>query len=165
VLSNERQHTDQIKPTYDTYLLKKTDSNTISNSTNISHKGGESDQDTQHDDVSCSLLTAESFKSNDIVENEVYNDLSKRFLTVEKQCISLEIAMQIKEESSQTNQPCKNPELLEFREYFMINDLKAQLEAKNLTINNLKNQITKMHEMCNSVKDKLDCEATEISNI
>ena len=59
VPSNERQHIDQIKPIYDTNLLKKTDSNTISNSTNMSHKAGESDQDVAHDDESSSLLTAE----------------------------------------------------------------------------------------------------------
>jgi predicted RNase H-like nuclease (RuvC/YqgF family) len=165
VLSNERQHTDQIKPTYDTYSLEKTDSNTIFDSTNMNHKAGESYQYAEHNDESSSLFTAETFKSNDMVDKEVFNELSNRFLQLEKHCISLEIAMQQKEESFQTNQPCKNPELPDFHQYFMINDLPAQLEAKNLTINNLKNQITKMHEMCNSVKDKLDCEATVICNV
>ena len=40
VLSNERQHTDQFKPSYDTNLLENTDSNTMSSSTNMSHKRG-----------------------------------------------------------------------------------------------------------------------------
>jgi hypothetical protein len=94
VLSKERQHTDHIKPSYDTNLLEKTDSNTISNSTNMSHKGGENDQDGEHDDKSSSLFTAEMFKSKDMVDKEVFNELYNRFLQLEKHCISLEIAMQ-----------------------------------------------------------------------
>ena len=98
----------------------------------MNHKGGESDQYAEHDDESSSLFTAETFKSNDLVDKEIFNELSRRFIQLEKHCISLEIAMQQKEESFQTNQPCKNPELPDFREFFMINDLKAQLEAKKL---------------------------------
>ena len=103
VLSNEQQYTDHIKPSYDTNLLEKTDSNTISNSTNMSHKGGESDKDDDHDDESSSLFSAEMLKSNNMVDKEVFNELSNRFLQLEKHCISLEIAMQQKEESFQTN--------------------------------------------------------------
>ena len=38
----------------------------------------------------------------------------------------------------------------------MIDDLKAQLETKDLTINNLKKRISKMCDMCNEVKAKHD---------
>ena len=38
----------------------------------------------------------------------------------------------------------------------MINDLKAQLEAKNLTIKNLKNRLAEMRDICNEVKTKHD---------
>jgi hypothetical protein len=96
VLSNERQHTDQIKLNYDTNLLEKTDSNTTSNSTNMSHKGGESDQDAERDELLSSVSTADAFTSNDMVDKKVFNELSKRFLQLEKHCISLEIAMQQK---------------------------------------------------------------------
>ena len=89
-----------------------------------------------------------------MVDKEVFNELSNRFLQLEKHCNSLELAMQQQKESFQINQPCKNPELPDFREFFMINDLKAQLEAKNLTINNLKKRITEMCDMCNEVKAK-----------
>ena len=88
VLSNEQQHTNHIKPSYDTNLLEKTDSNTISNSTNMSHKGGESDQDAEHDDELSSLFTAESFKSNDMVDKEVFNELSNKFAQLEKHCVN-----------------------------------------------------------------------------
>nr|GEV02231.1 hypothetical protein [Tanacetum cinerariifolium] len=53
----------------------------------------------------------------------------------------------------------------EFREFFKINELKAQLEAKNLTINNLKKQIKKMHEKRNEAKVKHDIDVTETINI
>nr|GEZ06339.1 hypothetical protein [Tanacetum cinerariifolium] len=39
VLANEQQHTDQSKPSYDTYLLEKVDSNTTPVSTNMCHRG------------------------------------------------------------------------------------------------------------------------------
>ena len=154
MITNERQHTDQFKSSYDTNLLERTDSDTMSNSANMSHKGGESDQNAECEDESSSWFMSESFKSNDMVDKEVFNELSNKFLQLEKHCISLEIAMQQKEESFQMNQPCKNPELPEFREFFVINELKAQIEAKNLTINNLKNRISVMCDMCNEVNAK-----------
>ncbi|GJR26695.1 hypothetical protein Tco_1102927 [Tanacetum coccineum] len=43
VFANEQQHTKQSKPIYDTNLLKKINSNTTPDSTNISHRGGEID--------------------------------------------------------------------------------------------------------------------------
>ncbi|GJZ51575.1 hypothetical protein Tco_0606090 [Tanacetum coccineum] len=45
VLANEQPYTDQSEPSYDTYLLEKVDSNTTSDSTNMSHRGREIDQD------------------------------------------------------------------------------------------------------------------------
>jgi hypothetical protein len=77
--------------------------------------------------LSSSLITAEYFKSNDMVDKKAFNELSNIFSQLEKHCISFEITMQQKEESFQTNQQCKNPELPEFHKYFTINDLKAQL--------------------------------------
>ncbi|GKB73174.1 hypothetical protein Tco_0934586, partial [Tanacetum coccineum] len=72
VLTSEQQHTDQSEPSYDTYLLEKVDGNTIPDSTNMSHKGGEIDQDVEQDQVKSPLLKAEFLKMNDMVEKEVY---------------------------------------------------------------------------------------------
>ncbi|GJW60785.1 hypothetical protein Tco_0110120 [Tanacetum coccineum] len=47
VLAKEQQYTEQFEPIYDTYLLEKVDSNTITDSTNMSHRGGEIDQDAE----------------------------------------------------------------------------------------------------------------------
>nr|GEX88097.1 hypothetical protein [Tanacetum cinerariifolium] len=56
VLANEEQHSVQSKPIYDTYLLEKVDSNITLDSTNMSHRGGEIDQNAKKCQVSCPLL-------------------------------------------------------------------------------------------------------------
>ncbi|GKA46451.1 hypothetical protein Tco_0739334, partial [Tanacetum coccineum] len=58
ILANEQQHSEQSESVYDTYLLKKVDRNTIPESTDMSHRGGEIDQnvDAEKCQVSCSLL-------------------------------------------------------------------------------------------------------------
>ncbi|GJX99073.1 hypothetical protein Tco_0356092 [Tanacetum coccineum] len=166
VLANEQQHTEQSEPNYDTYLLEKGDSNTTSDSTNMCHRGGEIDQDAEHDQVKSPLLKAEFLKTNDMVEKEVYNELLNRFLQLEKHCISLEISIQQKEESFQSNKPCKNQDSPEFREFFEINELKAQLQAKNSTINNLKEQIKNVHEKSNEAKVLSNkCRSSRNSNL
>ncbi|GJZ02647.1 retrovirus-related pol polyprotein from transposon TNT 1-94 [Tanacetum coccineum] len=60
------QHIDQSEPSYDTYLLEKGDSNTTPDSTNMSHMGGEIDQDAEQDQVKSPLLKAEFLKMNDM---------------------------------------------------------------------------------------------------
>ncbi|GJS24668.1 retrovirus-related pol polyprotein from transposon TNT 1-94 [Tanacetum coccineum] len=94
VLANEQKHTDQSEPRYDTYLLEKVDSNTTPDSTNMCHRGGEIDQDAKQYQAKSPLLNA-------------YNELSNRFLQLEKHCISLEISMQQKEESLQKHKVAK----------------------------------------------------------
>ncbi|GJS13284.1 hypothetical protein Tco_0407756 [Tanacetum coccineum] len=145
ILANEQQHTEQSEPSYDTHLLETIDSNTTPTSTNMCHRGGEIDQD--------ALLKTELLKTKDMVDKEIYNELSKRFLQLEKHCISLEIQIQQKEESFQSNKPCKNQEFPEFREFFVINDLKAQLLARTTLICNLKKQIKSVKETSNEAKN------------
>ncbi|GJU02021.1 hypothetical protein Tco_1112359 [Tanacetum coccineum] len=122
VLANEQQHTDQSEPSYDTYLLEKVDSNTTPDSTNMSHRGGEIDQDAKQDQVKSPLLKAEFLKTNDM-------------------------------------------ESPEFREFFEINDLKAQLQAKITLICNLKNQIKRVKDASNEAKVKNDIDVLETINI
>nr|GEU34336.1 reverse transcriptase domain-containing protein [Tanacetum cinerariifolium] len=105
VLANEQQHTDQSEPSYDTYLLEKGDTNTTLDSTNMSHMGREIDHDAEQDQVKSPLFKVEFLKTNDMIEKEVYNELSNRFLQLEKHCISLEISMQQMKESFQRNNP------------------------------------------------------------
>ncbi|GJX65263.1 hypothetical protein Tco_0299606 [Tanacetum coccineum] len=121
------------------------------------HRGGEIDQD--------ALLKTELLKTKDMVDKEIYNELSKRFLQLEKHCISLEIQIQQKEESFQSNKPCKNQEFPEFREFFVINDLKAQLLARTTLICNLKKQIKSVKETSNEATVKNDIDVIETINI
>ncbi|GJT48780.1 hypothetical protein Tco_0974937 [Tanacetum coccineum] len=60
VLANEQQHTEQSEPIYDTYLLEKINSNTSPNSTNMSHRGGEIDQDAELYQLKMSLAVPKS---------------------------------------------------------------------------------------------------------
>ncbi|GJT49729.1 hypothetical protein Tco_0975886 [Tanacetum coccineum] len=56
VFTNEQQHFVQSEPIYDTHLLEKIDSNTTPDSTNMSHRGGEIDQNAEKCQVSYPLL-------------------------------------------------------------------------------------------------------------
>ncbi|GKA62046.1 hypothetical protein Tco_0761565 [Tanacetum coccineum] len=141
VLANEQQHTEQSEPNYDTYLLEKGDSNTTSDSTNMCHREEEIGP-------GCELISAIS-----------------PLLKLEKHCISLEISMQQKEESFQSNKPCKNQDAPECCEFFEINDLKAQLQAKTTLICNLKNQIKSVKEASNEAKVKHEIDVLETINI
>nr|GEY24287.1 hypothetical protein [Tanacetum cinerariifolium] len=129
------QHTDQSEPSYDTYLLEKVDSNTTPVSTNMCHRRGEIDHDVEQDQVKSPLLKDEFLKMNDM------------------------------EESFQSNKPCKNQDSPEFHKFFKINELKAQLQAKNSMINNLKKQNENVHEKSNEAKDKHDIDVIETINI
>jgi hypothetical protein len=100
--------------------------------------------------VSDPLVSNKLTKSNETVDIHIFKELSNRFSQLEKHCISLEIAMQQNEEQFLINQPRKNSALPEVREYFMINELKAQIETKDLTINRLKHHINVMNDMCSN---------------
>ncbi|GJY32354.1 hypothetical protein Tco_0415849 [Tanacetum coccineum] len=165
VLANEQQYSEQSEPIYDTYLLEKVDSNTTLDSTNMSHKGGEIDQDAKQYQVKSPLLNAKLFKTKEMIEKETYNELSHRFLLLEKHCISLELEIQQKDASFQSNKPGKNQDAPELCEFFEINDLKAQLQAKTTLIFNLKNQIKSVKEASNEAKVKNNIDVTKTINI
>ncbi|GJW47570.1 hypothetical protein Tco_0079216 [Tanacetum coccineum] len=90
VLANEQQHTEQSEPIYDTYLLEKIDINTTPDSTNMSHMGGEIDQDaeqyqclqTSSRDVqppgSSRNSQEESYGSNDMAHNHYLEEARKK---------------------------------------------------------------------------------------
>ncbi|GKA59217.1 hypothetical protein Tco_0758530 [Tanacetum coccineum] len=56
ILANEQQHYEQPESIYDTYLLEKVDRNTTHDSTDMSHRGGEINQNVVKCQVSCPLL-------------------------------------------------------------------------------------------------------------
>ncbi|GKB38710.1 hypothetical protein Tco_0883652 [Tanacetum coccineum] len=84
----------------------------------------------------CLNLDAELSKSK-----QAYNDLLKNHSQLEKNCISLEVSMQLKQEVFQNDKSCVNHNAVEIQDYFEINDLKAQRQHKDTTISKLKDTI------------------------
>ncbi|GJZ28021.1 integrase, catalytic region, zinc finger, CCHC-type containing protein [Tanacetum coccineum] len=80
-------------------------------------------------------------KKNDMAEHAIYNELSKRCARMKNRCISLEIKIQQYKENFQNNQPQTKQDAPEFPVFFEINELKAHLQAKNNSINKLKDHI------------------------
>ncbi|GJR71753.1 hypothetical protein Tco_0084118 [Tanacetum coccineum] len=89
-----------------------------------------------------------------MVQKAVYDELSNRLSRFETRCISLEIKVQQSKESFQNDKPCNNQDSPEFQEFYEIIELKAQLQKKNTTINNLKDHIAPLKR-----KSVSDCTA------
>nr|GEV81712.1 hypothetical protein [Tanacetum cinerariifolium] len=100
--------------------------------------------DTQNKDgnrkESCNL-EAELLKSQN-----AFNDLLKSHSQLKKHCISLECSIQLNQEIFQKHESCDNQNALEIPEYFQNNDLKAQLQDKDITICKLKDIIKSLRE-------------------
>nr|GEZ82643.1 hypothetical protein [Tanacetum cinerariifolium] len=93
----------------------------------------------------CDCLTQKLSKQTESVSKEVHTDLLQRFAKVEKHLISLEIALQICKEQVKNNTFCNEKALNVFRkereQYFEIQDLKAQMQDKNIAFSELKKLI------------------------
>ncbi|GKC64263.1 retrovirus-related pol polyprotein from transposon TNT 1-94, partial [Tanacetum coccineum] len=97
-------------------------------------------------------------KQTEFVSKEVYTELLRSFAKLEKHLISLELALQQCQEQMKNDTVCKekasNVFQKEREQYFKIQDLKAQLQDKNIAICELK----KLIEKCKgkSVETKFD---------
>ncbi|GKA90933.1 hypothetical protein Tco_0812803 [Tanacetum coccineum] len=95
----------------------------------------------------CECLAQKLSKQTEILSKEVYNKLSRSFSKLEKHFISLELALQQCQEQMKNDTVCKekvsNVFLKEREQYFEIQDLKAQLQDKNIAISELKKLIEK----------------------
>ncbi|GJY84056.1 hypothetical protein Tco_0497432 [Tanacetum coccineum] len=96
-------------------------------------------------------------------KQNTYNDLSKSYSQLEKNCIYLELTMKLNQEIFQKDSLSNNQSALEIREYFENNDLKAQLQAKDATICKLKEHIKSMRE--NDKEEKVKHEMDKIKTI
>ncbi|GJY60964.1 retrovirus-related pol polyprotein from transposon TNT 1-94 [Tanacetum coccineum] len=98
--------------------------------------------------VKCERLEKELSKRADNVNNKSFNELSKRFSELEQHSINLELALQQSREQLNNDNVWKQNESNSFRElnikYFKIQDLKAQLQDKDIAISGLKKLIEKM---------------------
>ncbi|GJX16647.1 retrovirus-related pol polyprotein from transposon TNT 1-94 [Tanacetum coccineum] len=104
----------------------------------------------------CLNLGAELSKSK-----QAYNNLLKNHSQLEKHCIFLKVSMQLKQEVFQNDESFVSQNAVEIPEYFVINDLKAQLQDKDTTICKLKDTIKSLRKNTkeeNVNHDKCDLE-------
>ncbi|GJY95419.1 hypothetical protein Tco_0511780 [Tanacetum coccineum] len=113
----------------------------------------------------CLDLEAEFIKKKNMVERDVYTKLSNRFARLEKHCISLELNIKLNQQIFQKDKSRENQNALEFSEFFKNNDLKAQLQEKDTTINKLRNHITSLRESDKKDRVKQDMDEIETINI
>nr|GEY63276.1 hypothetical protein [Tanacetum cinerariifolium] len=95
----------------------------------------------------CDCLAQKLSNQTESVSKEVHPELLKRFAKVEKHSISLEIALQKCKEHVKNdtvwNKKASNVFRKESEQYIKIQDLKAQLQDKNIVISKLKKLIEK----------------------
>ncbi|GJS90254.1 retrovirus-related pol polyprotein from transposon TNT 1-94 [Tanacetum coccineum] len=106
----------------------------------------------------CECLAQKLSKQTEFVSKEVYTELLRSFAKLEKHSISLELTLQQCQEQMKNDTVCKekasNVFQKEREQYLEIQDLKAQLQDKNIAISELK----KLIEKCKgkSVETKFD---------
>nr|GEU86298.1 hypothetical protein [Tanacetum cinerariifolium] len=95
----------------------------------------------------CDCLAQKLSKQTESVSKKVHTDLLQCFAKVEKHLICLEIAFQNCKEQVKNNIVCNEKASNVFRkereQYFKIQDLKAQMQDKNIAISELKKLIEK----------------------
>ncbi|GKC00625.1 retrovirus-related pol polyprotein from transposon TNT 1-94 [Tanacetum coccineum] len=79
-------------------------------------------------------LKLETELQKDFVEKEIYNKLFKRFTTLEKHCISLEVDTQLNQEIFQRDNSISNQSAPSFDQLFELNELKAQSQEKDMDL-------------------------------
>ncbi|GJT64373.1 retrovirus-related pol polyprotein from transposon TNT 1-94 [Tanacetum coccineum] len=89
----------------------------------------------------CIELKIKLIKKKDLIEKYVYDKLSKSYSTLEKHCISLELANQLNKEIFQKDNFCENQNAPTFNRLFEINELKDQSQEKVTVIRKLKDRI------------------------
>ncbi|GJX92913.1 hypothetical protein Tco_0347499 [Tanacetum coccineum] len=101
----------------------------------------------------------------DFVEKEIYDKLFKRFITLKKHCISLEVDTQLNQEIFQWDNSISNQSSPSFDQLFQLNELKAQSQEKDMVIKKLKERIKSLSRNMDKVKIKQDLEEIETINI
>ncbi|GJX72867.1 retrovirus-related pol polyprotein from transposon TNT 1-94 [Tanacetum coccineum] len=113
----------------------------------------------------CLELEAELIIQHNMVEKDKYNRLSKSFSKLEQHCISLELAMQLNKEIFQKNNTSLNQNEPLFDQLFELNNLKAELQAKDTTIEKLKANIKRLNKTSNTNSVKKDIDEIKTINI
>nr|GEX36216.1 hypothetical protein [Tanacetum cinerariifolium] len=99
------------------------------------------------------------------INKECYDTLFKKFNTLEKHCISLEVDNQLKKEIFQRNNPFSQQSAPTFDQLFEINYLKAQSQEKDTVIVNLKERLKYLSGNVQDGKIKRELEEIKTINI
>nr|GEZ58917.1 hypothetical protein [Tanacetum cinerariifolium] len=99
----------------------------------------------------------------DFIKREIYNKLFKRYTTLEKHCISLEVDTQLEKEIFQRDNSFSQQSVPSFDQFFEINELNSQSQEKDMVIKKLKERIKSLSG--NMKEDKVKQELKEIKTI
>nr|GEW46143.1 integrase, catalytic region, zinc finger, CCHC-type, peptidase aspartic, catalytic [Tanacetum cinerariifolium] len=98
-----------------------------------------------HECKKCLELETELLNKKNLIKKETYGKLFKRYTTLEKHCICLEVDTQLNQEIFQRNNSVSNQSAQSFNQYFVLNELKAQSQEKDTVISKLKERIKSLN--------------------
>nr|GFC41913.1 hypothetical protein [Tanacetum cinerariifolium] len=116
-------------------------------------------------DICAHCVTIESELKKDFIIKEYYETLLQQYHTLEKHCISLEVHNQLKKEIFQKNTLSSSESAPTFAEFFEINELKAQAQAKDTVILQLKEKLRSLRGDVTERNVKREVEEIETLNI
>ncbi|GJS62121.1 retrovirus-related pol polyprotein from transposon TNT 1-94 [Tanacetum coccineum] len=118
-----------------------------------------------HECNKCLKLETELLKKKYFIEKEIYDKLSRSYSTLEKHCISLEVATQLNQEIFQRDNSASNQNAPNFNQYIELNELKAQAQEKDTVIRKLKERIKSLSGNVNVENVKKDIDEIKTINI
>nr|GEU45809.1 hypothetical protein [Tanacetum cinerariifolium] len=113
----------------------------------------------------CLELKVKLIKQHNRVEKDEYNKLLKQFSKLEQHCISLDITMQLNKEIFQKKNTFVNQTKPSLDQLFELNNLKAELQAKDTAIKKLKINIKSLNKISTTINMKKDIDEIETINI
>nr|GFC68064.1 hypothetical protein [Tanacetum cinerariifolium] len=116
-------------------------------------------------DVCADCVTIESELKKDFIKKECYETLLQQYHTLKKHCISLEVHNQLKKEIFQKNTLSSSESAPTFVEFFEINELKAQAQAKDTVILQLKEKLRSLKEQCDDLINKVNLKFAKVSDL
>nr|GEV10153.1 hypothetical protein [Tanacetum cinerariifolium] len=119
--------------------------------------------ETVHECEKCLKLETELQK--DFIKREIYDKLFKRYTTLEKHCISLEVVTQLNNEIFQRDKLFSQQSDPSFDQLFAINELNAQSQEKDMVIKKLKERNKSLSGNIKEDKIKKGLEEIETINI
>nr|GEU60778.1 reverse transcriptase domain-containing protein [Tanacetum cinerariifolium] len=108
-------------------------------------------------------LKLETELQKDFTKREIYDKLLKRYTTLEKHCISLEVDTQLNQKIFQRDNLFSQQSVPSFDQLFEINELNDQSHEKDMVIKKLKERIKSLSG--NMKEDKIKKELEEIETI